>query len=64
MVPCATAHAGVGIGVGIGVPLYRGGWHHGCYGCGYRPFYPSVGLFVAPAPVYVAAPPVVYVQRT
>jgi hypothetical protein len=49
----ASAHGGVRIGIGIGLPLYFP-WGP-C--CGYYPYRP---VYVAPAPVYVAAP--VYVQ--
>jgi hypothetical protein len=60
LLPSTTAQAGIGISLGIGVPF-----HHGPF-CGprfYPCFRPAVGVYLAPAPVYVTpAPAAVYVQ--
>ncbi len=55
--PLASARADFHIGVGIGLPAHRPHyWHPVPHP---RPF---LGGYLAPAPVYVAPPPRVYVQ--
>jgi hypothetical protein len=57
--PWATARAHVYLGVGVGGPCYYR--PHCGYGYGwYRPY--GFGVYVAPPPVVIGGPPVVYTQ--